>query len=262
MPRLTLSAVAAHKNATPLVVLTAYTAPVARLLDNIADILLVGDSLGMVVYGMEDTLGVTLEQMIWHGRAVVNASANALVVVDMPYGSYEASPELALQSARRLLAETGAQAVKLEGGVAMAGIIRHLATHDVPVMAHIGLLPQHVRDMGGYKIQGKTDEAAAQLLQDAQAIAEAGAFACVIEGVREKVARRITESIPIPTIGIGASAACDGQVLVIDDLLGLTERPAKFVRRYASFAQTIAQAAASYADDVRARRFPGADEVY
>lgn len=260
--RLTPADIRSRKRATPIVTLTAYTAPIARILDAHADILLVGDSLGMVVYGLPDTLGVTLEQMIWHGRAVVDASSRACVVVDMPYGSYESAPDIAIHSARRIIHETGAQAVKLEGGVEIAEIIRRLVAQNIPVIAHIGLLPQRVRQEGGYKIQGKDEASVRQLLSDAQAVEQAGAFAVVIEGVKETAARQISEAVAIPTIGIGASAACDGQVLVIDDMLGLTEKTAKFVRRYANLRETIDQAATAYAQDVKTRHFPASAETY
>ena len=250
------------KNKTPLVALTAYTAPMAKLLDPYVDILLVGDSLGMVIYGLPSTVGVTLEQMMWHGRAVVHASQRACVVIDLPAGSYETSPELAVASAKQLIEHTGAQAVKLEGGVMMAPTIKALRENNIDVMAHIGLLPQHVEAMGGYKIQGKSEESAQLLLADAEAVARAGAFAVVIEGVREAVASRITRACPVPTIGIGASAACDGQVLVIDDLLGMNEKPAKFVRPYASLRGVIANAAQNFSRDVRERQFPSTAELY
>ncbi len=250
------------KGKTPIVCLTAYTAPIARILDPIADILLVGDSLGMVVYGFDTTLHVTLDMMINHGAAVVRNSKHALVVVDMPYGSYEESPDQALRNAKRVMDGTGCAAVKFEGGVEMAATVKHLVQNGVPVMGHVGLLPQSVEKTGGYKIQGRGDEGAQKAIADAKAIAEAGAFAMVIEGTIEPVARMMTEAVSIPTIGIGASAACDGQVLVIDDLLGFTEKPAKFVKRYAELAPLIAEAAQKYAAEVRARRFPSADYTY
>jgi len=250
------------KGQTPIVMLTAYTAPVARLLDPHVDILLTGDSVGMVLYGYPDTLSVTLDMMIAHGGAVVRNSQHALVVVDMPAGTYEKSPDEALKNAQRLMSETGCGAVKLEGGENVAPTVKHLVKNGVPVMGHIGLLPQSVKQMGGYKIQGRDEAGAQKLIADAKAIAGAGAFAMVVEGTVEPVARAITEAVPIPTIGIGASVACDGQVLVINDILGLTEKPPKFAKRFAELAPLIAKAAETYANDVRARRFPTVEHVY
>jgi 3-methyl-2-oxobutanoate hydroxymethyltransferase len=245
------------KGGPPIVGLTAYTAPIARLLDPHVDFLLVGDSLGMVVYGFETTLPVTLDMMLAHGAAVMRASARALVVVDLPFGSYQASPQQAFRAAARLMAETGCAAVKLEGGSEMAETVRFLTRRGVPVMGHVGLMPQSVNAAGGFKVQGRGEVQAERVAADAAAIAEAGAFALVIEGTVEPVARAITESVPIPTIGIGASPACDGQILVIDDLLGIfTEFTPRFVKRYAGLAALISTAAESYAADVRARRFP------
>ena len=246
----------------PLVCLTAYTADIARLVDPHVDLLLVGDSLGMVLYGFSTTLPVTLDIMIAHGAAVVRGAAQAPVVVDMPYGTYEETPEQALRNAQRIMDETGCAAVKLEGGQAMRATIRHLTAQGIPVMGHIGLLPQSVKKMGGYKVQGRDDAGAAQLLADAQAVTEAGAFALVIEGTVEPVARAITESVAIPTIGIGASASCDGQVLVINDVLGLTVKPPRFAKRYADLAEVISSAAARYAADVRACRFPAPEHTF
>jgi 3-methyl-2-oxobutanoate hydroxymethyltransferase len=254
--RISTTDILSRKNTTPIVVLTAYTAPIARILDNHADILLVGDSLGMVVYGMDDTVDVTLDMMIAHGSAVVKASQKALVVIDMPYGTYEASPELALVSAKRIMKETGAQAVKLEGGRDRAAAIRAIVQAGIGVMGHVGLLPQRVREMGGYRTQGRTTEEAAHIMQDALAVQEAGAFALVIEATQENVAREVTAKLSVPTIGIGASPACDGQVLVIDDMLGISARVPKFVKKYAHLDEAIAQAAAAYAAEVRNRAFP------
>ncbi|MDX1974083.1 MAG: 3-methyl-2-oxobutanoate hydroxymethyltransferase [Rickettsiales bacterium] len=256
MTRLTTQHIRTQKHATPLVVLTAYTAPIARVIDPYVDILLVGDSLGMVVYGMPTTRGVTLDMMIAHGRAVVTHSAHALVVVDLPFGSYEASPQQALDHAKRLLAETGAQAVKLEGGQSMETTIRLLVKEGIAVMGHVGLLPQSVTDPSGFRTKGKTPEEARQILEDALAVERAGAFAMVIEATKEEVARQITETVKIPTIGIGASPACDGQVLVIDDVLGFTEHAPKFVKRYADLAHQLRDVAQSYANDVRGHIFP------
>jgi 3-methyl-2-oxobutanoate hydroxymethyltransferase len=250
------------KSAAPIVCLTAYTAPVARLLDPHVDILLVGDSVGMVLYGYPDTLSVTLDMMVAHGGAVARSTQHALVVVDMPVGTYERSPEGALANARRIMNETGCAAVKLEGGENSAATVKHLVKNGVAVMGHVGLLPQSVKQMGGYKIQGRDEAGAQKLIADAKAIADAGAFSLVIEGTIEPVARAITAAVPIPTIGIGASPACDGQVLVINDVLGLTEKPPKFAKRFADLAPLIAKAAETYANDVRARRFPTAEHVY
>ena len=251
------------KGGTPIVGLTAYTAPIARLLDPHVDFLLVGDSLGMVVYGFDSTLPVTLEMMIAHGGAVVRASARAMVVVDLPFGSYQGSGEQAFGNAARILAETGCAAVKLEGGEEMAETVHFLTRRGVPVMGHVGLMPQSVNAAGGFKVQGRGEPQAERVAADAAAIAEAGAFAIVIEGTIEKVARAITEAVPVPTIGIGASPACDGQILVTDDVLGVfTEFTPRFVKRYAELAPLISAAAEAYAGDVRARRFPAKEHCF
>jgi 3-methyl-2-oxobutanoate hydroxymethyltransferase len=250
------------KGGTPIVCLTAYTAPVARLLDPHVDLLLVGDSLGMVLYGLDSTVHVTLDMMIAHGASVVRSSTHAVIAVDMPYGTYEESPEQALRNAKRIMAETGCTAVKLEGGQEMTATVRHIVASGIPVMGHIGLLPQSVKKMGGYKIQGRDDAGVQKLLADAKAISDAGAFAIVIEGTVEPVAKQITQSIPVPTIGIGASPACDGQVLVINDLLGLTEKPPRFAKAYATLAPAISAAVKAYADDVRAHKFPDLVHTY
>ncbi len=251
------------KGRAPIVGLTAYTAPIARLLDPHVDFMLVGDSLGMVVYGFDSTLPVTLEMMIAHGAAVMRGSAQALVVVDLPFGSYQESPEQAFRNAARILAETGCAAVKLEGGEEMAETVRFLTRRGVPVMGHVGLMPQSVNAAGGFKIQGRGERQAERVAADAAAIAEAGAFSVVIEGTIEKVARAITEAVPAPTIGIGASPACDGQILVTDDVLGVfTAFTPRFVKRYAELAPLISGAAETYAADVRARRFPGPEHCF
>ncbi len=260
--RLTVRDIVARKRQTPLVVLTCYTAPVARILDEHVDILLVGDSLGMVVYGMESTLPVTLEMMIAHGTAVAKSSSQALVVVDMPFGSYQASPEQAMENCARVMAETGCQAVKLEGGREMASTIRFLVERGIPVVGHVGLMPQRVHALGGYRYQGRNEDEAATILQDAQAVAAAGAFAMVIEGVKEEVARHVTEQAEIPTIGIGASSACDGQVLVVDDMLGMFERTPSFVKQYANLSAVIEKAVKTYALDVKSRKFPSAEHCF
>ena len=249
MKRLTVPAVRARKGGEPLVMLTAYTVRMAQLLDPHCDILLVGDSLGQVIYGLPSTLPVSLDMMCAHGAAVVRGSYHAVVVVDMPFGSYEASPEHAFASASRVMKETGAAAVKLEGGVAMAETVAFLSRRGIPVMGHVGLTPQAVNVLGGHRVQGRDDAAAARVLEDARAVADAGAFSIVVEGVVE-------------TIGIGASAACDGQVLVAEDMLGLFERTPRFVKRYADMAGLVGQAAESYAREVRARTFPAAEQLY
>jgi 3-methyl-2-oxobutanoate hydroxymethyltransferase len=251
------------KGGTPIVGLTAYTAAIAGLLDPYVDFLLVGDSLGMVVYGFDSTLPVTVEMMIAHGAAVMRGSAQALVVVDLPFGSYQKSREQAFRTAARIMAETGCAAVKLEGGAEMADTVRFLAERGVPVMGHVGLMPQSVNAAGGFKVQGRDRPQAERVAADAAAIAEAGAFALVIEGTIEPVARAITEAVPVPTIGIGASPMCDGQILVTDDLLGVFTRfKPRFVRRYAELAPLIGAAAKAYAEDVRSRQFPGPEHCF
>ncbi len=252
----------ARKGTAPLVVLTAYTTPVARLVDAHCDIALVGDSVGMVLHGMTSTLGVTMEMMMLHGKAVVRGCTRAMVVIDMPFGSYEESPEQAYRNAARLMAETGAPAVKLEGGAHMAETIAFLTKRGVPVMAHIGLTPQSVNTLGGYKVVGREGEAEG-VMADARAVEEAGAFAVVLEKVPMGLAARITQNLTIPTIGIGAGAACDGQVLVVDDMLGLfTEFRPKFVKRYANLGQDANRAIAEYAAEVRARSFPAPENAF
>ncbi|MDB5407547.1 MAG: panB [Rhodospirillales bacterium] len=251
-----------RKGSEPIVFLTAYTAPMARFLDPHVDVLLVGDSLGMVLYGLDSTLAVTLDMMIAHGAAVVRGSEHACVIVDMPFGSYQESPAQAFRNAARILAETGCAGVKLEGGAELAETIAFLVGRGIPVCGHIGLLPQSVNAAGGYRTHGRDESEAAGIAADARAVADAGAFAIVIEGTLEPVARAITEEIAVPTIGIGASPACDGQVLVSEDLLGLfADFTPRFVRRYADLGPEISAAAAAYAADVRARRFPGPEHT-
>ena len=252
----------ARKGQVPLVVLTAYTTPMARLVDAHCDVALVGDSVGMVLHGLPSTLGVTMEMMILHGRAVTRGLTRAMAVIDMPFGSYEESPEQAFRNASRLLMETGAPAVKLEGGVHMADTIAFLTRRGVPVMAHIGLTPQAVNTLGGYKVVGRDAEAEG-VLADARAVEAAGAFAVVLEKIPVGLAARITQTIGIPTIGIGAGAQCDGQVLVVDDMLGMfTEFHPKFVKRYADLGLRASEAIAEYALDVRNHRFPGPEHGY
>lgn len=252
----------ARKGQAPLVVLTAYTTPMARLVDAHCDIALVGDSVGMVLHGMASTLGVTMEMMVLHGRSVVKGCQKAMVVIDMPFGSYEESPQQAYRNAARLMAETGAPAVKLEGGVHMAETIAFLTRRGVPVMAHIGLTPQSVNTLGGYKVVGRDGEAEA-VMEDARAVEAAGAFAVVLEKVPMGLAARITQGLSIPTIGIGAGVNCDGQVLVVDDMLGMfTDFRPKFVKRFASLGQVADEAIAAYAAEVRGRAFPAEEHSF
>jgi 3-methyl-2-oxobutanoate hydroxymethyltransferase len=246
----------------PIVMLTAYTMRMAQLLDPHCDMLLVGDSLGQVIYGLPSTIPVTLEMMCAHGAAVVRGSWHALVAVDMPFGSYEASPEQAFAGAARIMKETGCAAVKLEGGEAMAPTIEYLTHRGIPVIGHVGLTPQAVNILGGYGARGKSDEEARKIVGDARAIADAGAFCIVVEGVLEDIATEVSTDVRVPIIGIGASAECDGQVLVTEDMLGLFERTPRFVKRYADLASEIGEAAAKYASEVRDRRFPTAEQTY
>ncbi|MBL8772168.1 MAG: 3-methyl-2-oxobutanoate hydroxymethyltransferase [Phenylobacterium sp.] len=260
--RLSAPDIAARKGGLPIVCLTAYTAPMAEILDPHCDLLLVGDSVGMVVHGLPNTVGVTLEMMSLHGKAVMRGSRRAMVVVDMPFGSYEGSAEEAFANASRLMKETGASAVKVEAGETIVQNIEYLVKRGVPVMGHVGLRPQAVLVDGGFKAKGKLDHERRRILDEARATAEAGAFAVVVEGVAEGLAREITEAIGVPTIGIGASAGCDGQILVTDDMLGLFDWTPKFVRRYGDLRGQIDKAVAAYAEDVRQRRFPGPAEIY
>jgi 3-methyl-2-oxobutanoate hydroxymethyltransferase len=260
--RVTAPDIAARKGAAPIVSLTAYHAHTARIIDPYVDFLLVGDSLGMVMHGYETTLPVPLDLMIMHGAAVVRGSARALVVVDMPFGSYEESPAVAFRNAVRVIKETGCGAIKLEGGRRLAETIAYLTARGIPVMAHIGLTPQSVNVMGGFKTQGRRRSEWQAIEDDAAAVTEAGAFAVVLEGMAELLAARITKQIAIPTIGIGASASCDGQILVLEDMLGLNPSVPKFVKKFAAIGEAIEDAVRSYADDVRSRAFPGPDHVY
>jgi 3-methyl-2-oxobutanoate hydroxymethyltransferase len=260
--RVTAPDIAARKNGTPIVCLTAYTTPVAEILDEHCDLLLVGDSVGMVVHGLPNTVGVTMEMMILHGQAVMRGARKAMVVVDMPFGSYEGGAETAYANAVRILKETGCQAVKVEAGPTVADTIAYMVQRGVPVMGHVGLRPQAINVDGGFKAKGKAGDERRRILEEAKATAAAGAFAVVVEGVAEGLAREITQAIDVPTIGIGASAGCDGQILVTDDMLGLFDWTPKFVRRYGDLRGEIGKAVAAYADDVRARRFPGPAEIY
>ncbi|WP_316015334.1 3-methyl-2-oxobutanoate hydroxymethyltransferase [Roseobacter sp. HKCCA0434] len=260
--RITTPQIAGRKGGEPIVSLTSYHAHTAAIVDQHADFILVGDSLGMVMHGMETTVGVPLDLMIMHGRAVVRGTKRALIVVDMPFGSYEESPNMAFRNAAKIMKETGCGAVKLEGGARMAETIRFLVERGIPVMAHIGLTPQSSHVMGGFKTQGRDEETWAAHEADAKAVAEAGAFALVLEGMVEPLAARITKQVAIPTIGIGASAECDGQILVLEDMLGLGSTPPKFVRVYGDLGGQIEKAVSDYAADVRSRNFPGEDELY
>ena len=266
MKRLTVPAIRTRKtdgkSGDPLVMLTAYTARQAQLLDKHCDLLLVGDSLGQVIYGLPSTVPVTLEMMAAHGAAVVRGSYNAVVVVDMPFGSYETSKEQAFESASFLVKQTGAAAVQLEGGAPMAETVAFLNQRGIPVMGHVGLTPQAVNVLGGYAARGRTDAEAETIVGDAKALDDAGAFAIVIEGVVEPIAIEVTQSVACPTIGIGASAQCDGQVLVTEDMLGMFERVPRFVKKYENIAQVIERTVAQYAEEVRSRSFPGEEQTY
>jgi 3-methyl-2-oxobutanoate hydroxymethyltransferase len=264
--RLTIPAVRRRKKegvtAEPVVMLTAYTARMAQLLDAHCDMLLVGDSLGQVIYGLPSSVPVTLDMMIAHGAAVVRGSWHAAVLVDMPFGTYEASPAQAFENAARILKETGAAGVKLEGGEAMADTVRFLTQRGIPVMGHVGLTPQAVNVLGGYGARGRDAAEAEKIIADAKAIEEAGAFSVVVEGVLEPIAIAMTKALSCPVIGIGGSAQCDGQVLVVDDMIGMFERVPRFVKRYADAAGLISEAAGSYAEQVRDRSFPGPEQTY
>ena len=264
--RVTIPAIRQRKvdgvTAEPVVMLTAYTARQAQLLDEHCDLILCGDSLGQVIYGLPSSLQVTLEMMIAHGAAVVRGSYHAAVVIDMPFGTYEASPQQAFTNAARVLAETGAGSVKLEGGAAMAETVAFLTQRGIPVIGHVGLTPQAVNVLGGYNARGRSDVEAKKIVADAKALSDAGAYAVVIEGVVEPIAIAATKAVSCLTIGIGASAQCDGQVLVTEDMMGMFERVPRFVKRYAAMAETISEAVAQYAADVRARSFPGTEQTY
>lgn len=260
--RITVPQIAARKGDTPIVALTAYTAPMAAMVDAHAEVILVGDSLGMVIHGLPSTIGVTLDMMILHGQAVMRGSARAMVVIDMPFGSYEESPQQAFRNAARIMSETGAGAVKLEGGARMADTIAFLTSRGIPVMGHVGLTPQSTLTMGGFRTQGRDQATWPAHVADAQAVEQAGAFSLVVEGVMEPLADQITQAIAIPTIGIGASARCDGQILVLDDMLGLSGRVPRFVQKFGDLGPRAEQAIADYACVVRDRSFPGPDQTY
>ena len=254
--------ITARKGKTPIVCLTAYSAPMAEILDEHCDLMLVGDSVGMVVHGLPNTVGVTLEMMILHGQAVMRTARKAMVVVDMPFGSYEGDPETAYANAARIMKETGAQGVKLESGPTVPATIDYMVKRGIPVMGHVGLRPQAVLVDGAFKAKGRTNAERSRVMDEAKATAQAGAFCIVVEGVAESLAGEVTRAVEVPTIGIGASAECDGQILVLDDMLGLFDWTPKFVRRYADLRGEIASAVGAYAADVRERRFPSAAETY
>jgi len=260
--RMTVPQIRAKKGGEPIISLTSYHAHTAAIVDKYADFILVGDSLGMVMHGMDSTIGVPLDLMIMHGRAVVRGTKRALIVVDMPFGTYEESPNMAFRNAAKIMKETACGAVKLEGGARMAETIHFLTERGIPVMAHIGLTPQSSHVMGGFKTQGRDEETWAAHIADAVAVAEAGAFALVVEGVVEPLADKITAAVDIPTIGIGASANCDGQILVLEDMLGLNPWVPKFVKKYGDLGPAIERAVADYAEEVKTRTFPGEDHVY
>jgi 3-methyl-2-oxobutanoate hydroxymethyltransferase len=260
--RLTAPDIQARKKGEPIVALTSYHAHTAGLLDKYVDVILVGDSLGMVMHGLETTVPVTLDMMILQGRAVMRGSKKALVVVDMPFGSYEESPQQAFRNAARVLKETHCGAIKLEGGTLMADTIRFLTQRGVPVMAHIGMTPQSINTLGSFRARGRDESEWDRFVDDGRAVADAGAFSVVIEAVAEPLAKKITDEISITTIGIGASPACDGQILVLEDMLGLSQRVPKFVKRYGELASGIERSIKDYADEVRARKFPGPEHTY
>jgi len=260
--QLTAKSIASRKGGEPIVCLTAYITPMAARLDKHCDLLLVGDSVGMVLYGLDSTLGVDLETMIRHGRAVCRGAKQALVVIDLPFGSYEESKEQAFRNAARALSETGAGAVKLEGGVEMAETVQFLTQRGIPVLGHVGLTPQSVNALGGYGARGRDVDEWQPIIDDAIAIAEAGAFAVVLEGVAEPLARKVTDAVPCPVIGIGASSECDGQILVTEDMLGLFAINPKFVKRFAELGESIENAIGEYAQEVRARKFPADEHTY
>ena len=260
--RMTAPAITARKNGDPIVCLTAYDAPTAALLDPHCDLILVGDSVGMVVHGLSTTVGVTLDMMIMHGQAVMRGAHSALIVVDLPFGSYEDSPETAFKSASRVMMETGCQAVKIESGSYAAETVAYLVERGIPVMSHVGLRPQSMNVLGGFRARGRRKEVADQILENAIAADKAGSFAIVVEGVSEEIADRVTQAVSVPTIGIGASSGCDGQILVTPDMLGLFDRVPKFVKKYGDMKGLISQAATDYAAQVKDRSFPGDANTY
>ncbi len=260
--RKTVRDIASAKGGEPLVCLTAYDAPMARMLDPFVDVILVGDSVGMVVHGLESTVGVTLDMMIMHGQAVMRGSEAAFVVVDMPFGTYETNPDQAFLNAARVMKETGCQAIKIESGAYAATQIAHLVERGIPVMGHVGLRPQAIHVAGGFRAKGRTKDEWSSVVEEAKAADDAGAFAIVVEGVAQDLAEQISRTVKCPTIGIGASNKCDGQILVTDDMLGVFDWVPKFVRRYGDVRGEVLKSIEAYASDVRSRRFPGPDEVY
>jgi 3-methyl-2-oxobutanoate hydroxymethyltransferase len=254
--------ITARKGKEPIVCLTAYDAPTAALIDEHCDLILVGDSVGMVVHGLSSTVGVTLEMMILHGQAVMRGAHKALVVVDLPFGSYEDSPETAFRNASRVMIETGCQAVKIESGTYAAETIRYLVERGIPVMSHVGLRPQSMNVLGGFRARGRTKKVADEIVENAMAAADAGSFAVVVEGVSEDLAKKVTKAVEIPTIGIGASNECDGQILVTPDMLGLFDWTPKFVKKYGDLKGVIESAAKQYAQDVKNRSFPSEEFTY
>lgn len=260
--RLTAPQITARKGGEPIVCLTAYDAPTAEIMDPHCDLILVGDSVGMVVHGLPSTVGVTMEMMILHGQAVMRGSKTALVVVDLPFGSYEGTPETAFQSASRVMMETGCQAVKIESGTYAAATIAYLVERGIPVMSHVGLRPQSMHVLGGFRARGRTQAVADEILRNAEAAAKAGSFGVVVEGVSAEIADRVTAAVDIPTIGIGASANCDGQILVTPDMLGLFQRVPKFVHKFGDMRDQIDASVQQYASDVKARTFPREENLY
>lgn len=260
--RKTAPEIMARKGNDPIVCLTAYDAPTAAILDEYCDLILVGDSVGMVVHGLTTTVGVTLEMMILHGQAVMRGSQKALVVVDLPFGYYEDSPERAFKSAARVMRETGCQAVKIESGSYAAETIAYLVERGIPVMSHVGLRPQSMNVLGGFRARGRNPKVANEIVENAIAAAEAGSFAVVVEGVSAELADKVTKAVSIPTIGIGASASCDGQILVTPDMLGMFSRVPKFVKKYANMQEVVRESVESYTEEVKSRKFPGAENTY
>lgn len=260
--RMTAPQISARKGGDPIVCLTAYDAPTAAIMDEHCDLILVGDSVGMVVHGLTTTVGVTLDMMIMHGQAVMRGAHQALVVVDLPFGSYEDSPETAFRNASRVMMETGCQAVKIESGSYAAETISYLVERGIPVMSHVGLRPQSMNVLGGFRARGRRKIIFDEIIENAIAADKAGSFAVVVEGVSEELADKVTKAVSIPTIGIGASANCDGQILVTPDMLGLFDRVPKFVKKYGTMKSDISEAVQLYAKEVKDRSFPGSDNVY
>lgn len=260
--RMTAPQITERKGGEPIVCLTAYDAPTAAILDEHCDLILVGDSVGMVVHGLTTTVGVTLDMMILHGQAVMRGAHRALVVVDLPFGSYEDSPETAFRSASRVMMETGCQAVKIESGSYAAATVRYLVERGIPVMSHVGLRPQSMNVLGGFRARGRTQAVEDEIIRNAIAAAEAGSFAVVVEGTSVDIAEKVTKAVDIPTIGIGASSGCDGQILVTPDMLGMFPRVPKFVKKYGHMGDLIEKSVSEYARDVKSRAFPFPENTY